>query len=379
MKAKSMLIGLLIVAHVAALVGFLFLADLTQLLMHGPRELHVTIFGWRQELIAIGVAAMVAALILNLWQRIYSAKAIIANTVVFSMVLFTGYFLVTSMFPTQLTSAQFVSTDKADQHVRRDDEVMVIELNGDARAYPHKWMRQPHVVEDTVGGEEVAMTFCALSHLGLAYSPYIAEEKVELKVFTQIQNNLVMFDAKSDEPIQQIWGSAESGRGAMKPYPTQVMSYKAFKSLYPQGKVFFNPEKGVRDKVVRMMLRTVTNWQHELDAPVFPTIDNPDPRLHPKEQVWGINLGGEQVAFTVDFLERNTVVNTTVGGNPIVVVYYPQYSTVAGFKRGSSTIAVGEIDAHGNTPAGKLERIPVASEVLWLIWANFYPETDLKA
>ena len=379
MKNKPLLIVLLVLAHAAVLTGFLFLADLTQLLMHGPREMYITIFAWRQGLIVLGVVSMLAALMLNYRQRIYSTKAIIANVAVFAMLLFNGFFLVASMFPTQLNSPKFIAIADADEHERRDDEVMVLEINGDARAYPHKWMGQPHVVEDTVGGEEVAMTFCSLSHLGLAYSPYVAEEKVELQVFTQIQNNLVMYDTKTDEPIQQIWGSAESGRGAMKPYPTQVMSYDAFKELYPQGRVFFNPEQGMRDTVVRMMLRTVTNRQHEFDAPVFPTIDNPDPRLPPKEQVWGISLGGEQVAYSMDFLASNPVVNTTVGGTPIAVVYYPEYGTVAGFKRGAKAVVPGEIDVHGNTPGGKLERISVASEVFWLIWANFYPQTDLNA
>ena len=387
-RNRYLIYGSLGVAYLTALLGFLFLADLTQWLVQAPRAVHLTVFYLREELMVIGIIAFAVALIANFKFAVLRWKGVLANSVAFGSLFVGGFLLVTYiMFQPQQSGAEFMSIAKAKKQLRRGDEVMVVEHGGDARAFPHKWMRQPHVVGDTIGGEEIVMTYCSLSHLGVAFSPYLGEEKAELKVFTQLQNNLIMFDTNTGQPIQQIYGTTEDGNEKLKEYPTQVMSFEAFADIYPQGKVLYNPGSGFRDTLTRMMLRTVINWQHELDGPVFPTIDVDEPgisRLHPKEMVWGVSLGEETVAFTFDHFERNNwIINTDIGGTPIVLVYYPEFETVGGFDRSLNGTSVNvadltSIDAHGNTTSGKLTRIPVASEIFWMIWYAFYPETELR-
>ncbi|MFQ5660632.1 MAG: DUF3179 domain-containing (seleno)protein [Gammaproteobacteria bacterium] len=386
--SEDLVIGLLAIAYLLAAIGFCFLADLTQWLVQAPRFVYMKIFHFREPLMILSLTAFLLALIANYWVGVLGWQGVTLNLVVFIPFFIGAFQLVNVMFPRQQSGAVFEPTTKVDPYIRRDDEVMVVELNGDARAFPNKWMRQPHIVGDTIGGEEIVMTYCSLSHLGLAYSPYINGKKAELKTFTQLQNNLVMFDSNTDEPIQQIYGKTEHGGQGMQEYPVQVMTYGAFKMLYPDGKVFYNPARKVKDTLVRMMLRTVINWQHELDVPVFPTIDLDDPglkQLHLKEKVWCVRIADEKVAYTLDYFEKNNwIINTQVGGQDIVLVYYPGYRTVSGFERSINgrTLTITEldnIDVNGNTPHGKLKRIPVASEVFWMIWYTFYPETRLNA
>jgi hypothetical protein len=132
---------------------------------------------------------------------------------------------------------------------------------------------------------------------------------------------------------------------------------------------------------------TVINWQHEMFGPVFPTIDVDAPginELHPKEQVWGVRMNGEEVAYTYDYFKANNwIINTKLGGKDIVLVYYPEYRTVGGFETrvGEDLVSVDtveDIDVYGNTDKGQLQRIPVISEVFWMIWHTFYPDTQLK-
>ncbi len=52
--------------------------------------------------------------------------------------------------------------------------------------------------------------------------------------------------------------------------------------------------------------------------PLFPTLNLNDDRLPAKEQIWGISLGGEQVAFSRNFLEQRPIHNTIVGGEPVI-------------------------------------------------------------
>ena len=378
----------LVVAYITVLLAFLFLADLTQFILHGPREVHIGIFQIRKVLMVVGVIAFIVAMAANYRYRIVGWKGVTAHSFAFVSLFIGGFLLVTYiMFKPQQTDAEFISIDEANKYIKYEDEVMVVDVKGDARAYPHLWMRQPHIVGETIGGEEVLMTYCSLSHSGLAYSPVLDGEKLELKVFTQLQNNLIMFDTKTDEPIQQITGTTEHSGKNLKEYPVQVMTYEAFRELYPQGKVFYNPPRGISDNVTRGMLMTVINWQHEMFGPVFPTIDVEAPginQLHPKEQVWGVKLNNESVAYTYDYFKANDwVIQDTLGGKDIVLIYYPQYRTVAGFERELngdliSIDSADQIDVYGKTEWGELRRIPVISEVFWMIWHTFYPDTSLK-
>ncbi|MBT7951377.1 MAG: DUF3179 domain-containing protein [Gammaproteobacteria bacterium] len=387
-QGRILFYGGLVLAYITVLLAFLFLADLTQFILHAPREVHIGIFKIRKVLMVIGIIGFLVAMAINFKYRLVGWKGVSIHAFVFVGLFVGGFWLVTYiMFIPQPTQAEFISIKDANKYINYEDEVMVIDVKGDARAYPHLWMRQPHIVGETIGGEEVLMTYCSLSHSGLAYSPVLDGERLDLKVFTQLQNNLIMYDTNTDEPIQQITGTTEHSGKNLKEYPVQVMSYEAFRDLYPQGKVFYNPPRGFRDDLTRGMLMTVINWQHEMFGPVFPTIDVEAEginQLHPKEEVWGVKLNGEQVAYTYDYFKANNwVVNDTLGGKQIILVYYLEHRTVAGFERevNGSLVSIdnaNQIDAYGKTEWGELKRIPVISEVFWMIWHTFYPETDLK-
>lgn len=380
--------GFLAIAYLATAIGFAFLNDISQMIVQAPRDQYITVFHWRHALIFVSLAAFLVALAINYRTGVLGWKGMSLNLVIFILFFIGAFLLVSIMFPTLKSGANFVSVKEANQYIKDEDKMWVVDLNGDVRAFPHKAVAQPHIVEDIIGGQEVVMTFCDLSHLGIAYSPYINGEKVDLETFTQLQNNLIFYDRKTGEPIQQIRGETEHTKQQMKALPTQVMSYASFKAIYPEGLVLSNPPKGMRDRIVRWMLFTVDGLQHDrARPPVFPTINLDDPglkRLPLKEMVWGVRIAGEQAAYTSDyFKQKNWIINTRLGGKDIVLVYYPEYQTVGGFDRDINGQVVtitdlNQIDIHGNTPYGKLNRIVVASEVFWMVWYTYYPGTGIN-
>ena len=54
---------------------------------------------------------------------------------------------------------KFESVEQADQWLTDRDPVQVVDINGDARAYPLQIMIWHEVVNDTVGGEPVVVTY----------------------------------------------------------------------------------------------------------------------------------------------------------------------------------------------------------------------------
>jgi len=388
MSAVKIFTGVcLLLAIVIAVIGFMVLADLTQFVVEVPRQVTMFVHGIRLELFWTGVLAMAVGYVLGRKNHLFSNRFLNWSLVAFLVMALSGYINPPYvMFPTQQHDARFITIEQLGKvpaiDIGDDDEVFVVDINGDARAFPLDWMAQPHVAGGTIGGEEVALTFCSLSHLGITVTPVLDDRKLDLRLMTQLQNNLVLYDARTNKPIQQIWARFEGERDRMREWPTRVMTFGAFRMLYPAGKVFFNPAYNPWDKLVRWMVYSVVGLQHTMDEPVFPTIHRFDTRLPNKTYVYGIRVGDTETAFTLDYLKRHgNIVNTQVGGKPLVLLNFEKYGFVDAFERtvNGKEITVTQIDPYGTTPQGQLQRAVMASEVFWFIWSTFYPDTGLQS
>jgi hypothetical protein len=314
------------------------------------------------------------------------------------------------MFRPQQNEGQalFVSVDEAPRYLQemlsksydKDqfdsiDEISMIVLETDqgARAYSDYYLLQPHVVDGgSIDGEEVIMTYCGLTNMGIAYSPVIEGQNLQLRVMTQLRNNLVMWDTNSGEPVQQFWGSLERDGEhgpSMRQWPTLRMPFGSFRQLYPDGKVFVNGirqqsdnflvrlwDKGVRDG---MMLYGVRTLQWQSDEPAFPTITEFDDRLPKKQLVYGINVGDDYVAYTKQFVqEQGGPLNVEIGGRQLVIYHDREYDSIAAFYNDSGE-RVNSVDLFGNSDQGGLSRVEtMKSSIFWFIWYDFYKNTDLN-
>ncbi len=369
---------LLAVADVIVLLAFLVLADLTQLFIQFPRRVTMIVWRYRKIAMIMAVICFSAGLYIALAHAALSGTVLALDAVAFIALFVGGYINVPYlMFRPQQRGAKYISVNEARKYLTPANRVMVVEVNGDARAFFHDWIARPHIAGDIIGGQEVVLTYCSLSHLGLAYSPQLDDKKLDLKVMLQLENNLVMFDEDSNQPIQQIRGTLENSGEKLKKYPTQVMPFGSFAKIYPKGRLFYNPPQGWWDRMVRTMVLDVTERQYTTDKPAFPTIRHVDDRLPPKEMVFGIVINGMARAYSRDFLKQNSFVTIPHDGQETALVYYPEFDSVAAFACPPGE-KVTEIDIYGNSPAGKLDRIPLDSEVLWMVWSNFHPATVLN-
>ncbi len=252
---KRVFYSALLLAQLSALIGFLVLGDVTQWIIQFPRFVTMQVFAHRVELIGAGIGGLSLAILLHYKTKTLSNRAMLLQVFLFLSV-FIGYFVSPYiLFQTQQHDARFISIPRAVDYLRADDDVFVLENKGDVRVFPLKWMTQPHVAADIIGGDEIAMTFCALSNLGIAYSPVLDNgRRLDFKVMLQLENNLVLFDEYTDEPFQQITGVGESTRKKLRQYPTQRMTWSAFNALYDRGKVYFNPPDSPLDSLARFIV-----------------------------------------------------------------------------------------------------------------------------
>jgi hypothetical protein len=289
----------------------------------------------------------------------------------------------------QKNSATYYSIEDAWAWVNPSSGVVVIEKDGVARAHPDNHLMRPHLAgnEEGLSGENVVMTYCALSNLGTGYVPEIEGEQVELEVVAQHGNNLILRDNRTGEPIQQIYGhrerDGENSQG-MRNWPTFRMSFRGFAKAYPEGTVFLNkPSKNLLlrlfDMAVDVGYVPGIIRQHNEAKPLMDNMTRYDDRMHNKTYIWGVNIGRDAVCYTDDFVINNGgVINSTIGGRDVVVAYDPIYESL-GVWYNDSGVSISEIDFFGKSDQGQLQRVETLKPgMFWHAWAEFFPQTDIN-
>ena len=74
------------------------------------------------------------------------------------------------------------------------------------------------------------------------------------------------------------------------------------------------------------------------------------------------------------------ICNIRVGNQYLALAYFPEYEAYMAFNRikNGEVINVTEIDEYGNTPEfGMLDRFYVYHGVLWAVWAQYYPGSEV--
>ncbi|MEW8073236.1 MAG: DUF3179 domain-containing (seleno)protein [Candidatus Thiodiazotropha sp.] len=397
-------------AQAGAFILFKDLADISQWLVQSSREFTMSVWYNRHVLAAVSVGLLVAALIIRGRHRAVCSVSLLSLLVfLFAFNFYSGMINPKLMFRAQQFEAKFVPVNEASDYLRQslkkarfskdgyvsvdDIEVLVLETDKGAYAYTDYYLLQPHVVKGgKIDGEEVIMTYCGLTNLGIAYSPVIGDQKLDLTVMTQLKNNLVLFDKNSGEAIQQLWGSMERNpdKGRMKEWPTIRMPFASYRRLYPQGKVFVNelpsisehPLLALWDRMVRHgMMHPAVSWQHDSpDTPTFPTIRYKDKRLPMKQMIYALNVEDDYVVYTKEFLSQlEGPLNVEIGNRMVVIDYNIEFDAVTAFFNDTQN-PVRQVDVFGRTASGlKLERVnTLKSNLFWFIFAEFYPHTDVN-
>lgn len=398
--ARPLFWGAMALALASAGLLFKDLADVSQWLIQSPRESTMWVWYHRYALTAVAIISFAIALwVLSRRPSLTSKKALAACVILFAFLLYSGMINPHIMMRDRMDNGVFVSVETARKYYSPDESVIVLDINGAARAHSDKQLLRPHVAGNgELGGENVVMTYCGLTNLGMAYTPEIDGKALQLAPMNQLENNLVMWDKVSGEPIQQLWGQKEAdinqgGSAKMREWPTFRMPFSKFAEAYPNGEVFLNdylvqdmkpsfwenPFLAIYDPIMEAIFDHAIVDQATNEDPTFPTIQHKDPRLPNKTLVWGLNVGTDYVAYTEDFVRQHEQpINTEVGGKNLVIAWDNEYQSL-GIYYNPHQEPVVEIDFFGNSNVGKLNRVEtVKAGAYWIIWANFFPETDIN-
>lgn len=217
---------------------------------------------------------------------------------------------------------KFVDVEAADAWLVDREPVIVVELNGIAKAYPLQILTWHEIVNDQLGDKPVTVTFCPLCNTALVFDREVNGTVYDFGTSGRLYNSaLVMYDRQTGSWWSQVMGKAIVGAltGTQLEFlPAAIVSWGDFKASNPDGQVLSRDTGYSRPYG--------TNPYARYDAPgnrPFLFNGEIDPRLEAMQRVVGVKFNSEARAYPFSVLAEKRVVADTVGSQDIVVFYYP--------------------------------------------------------
>lgn len=277
----------------------------------------------------------------------------------------------------------FEPVDEVGDRLLDGTPVFQIEIDGEAKAYPQTILVWHEIVNDTVGGLPLAVSYCPLTGTTIGYE----RGPVEFGVSGKLLNaNLVMYDRETDSRWPQVLGTAIRGdlEGAsLNGHPMAWTPWERFREAHPDGLVLTEDTGSVRD-YGRDPYGDYNpkRGYYQSDSFLFAPERESD-LLHPKAIVHGVRTTDGGFAVEAELLASERVVAGTAGSTPVVVVYDASLETGVTYANPDDVDVVADGDQYvvgGDTHAARdlpLERL-ASLDAMWFAWYAFYPESDVQ-
>ncbi len=256
---------------------------------------------------------------------------------------------------------KFVTVADADGWLAKQEPVIALEINGDARAYPLQVMIWHELVNDEVGGMPVTVSFCPLCNSVLIFDRKLDGVVYDFGVSGNLRNSdLIMWDRQTESWWQQLTGNAIIGQLAGKKLrilPSSIIAWSDFKAAHPQGKVL--------SKKTGYLRRYGDNpyvGYDRADTPPFLFDGKLDDRLQPKERVLAVTIGEVSAAFPFGVLRSERVVSYTLNGQEMVILFKPGARSALGAQSIADAADVGATGVFDPNLDGEKLRFRVEGE-----------------
>ncbi len=270
-----MAIIFLFLASLPAGIGALITGDFTQLVFKPSRDQVYFTLRHRSKLIAASALFWLAGLTFHIVSNPTTTLAIITSGVLALGLNLMGFIMPAYILFSGVRNPIWLSADEAEAVLAPDDRVIGIEINGDARALPIKWMHRPHIVSDTVGGEPITITYCLLSNSAMAVRSSRNGEHVNYITPLQWENNMLLYDPEEQTLIQQIGSKIlygpETGK-KLDQCPTRILPWSTWRKFHPTTKALKHPPVHLFDHLVRKITGNLLMMNRLQEAPIFPII-----------------------------------------------------------------------------------------------------------
>ncbi|PKM16756.1 MAG: hypothetical protein CVV12_01410 [Gammaproteobacteria bacterium HGW-Gammaproteobacteria-2] len=198
-----------------------------------------------------------------------------------------------------------------------DAPVIVVQLADAARAYPLEILVWHEIVNDTLSGVPIVVTFCPLCNAALVFDRRVAGETLDFGTTGWLRlSDLVMYDRLSESWWQQFTGEAVAGKmtGAqLTQVPAQIIGFGDFRAAWPAGEVLTRRTGHSR----RYGENPYVGYDSMRQNPLLP--EKNDRRLRPMERVLAAQIGKLQRVYPFTAIAKEGLIHDRIGDTPVVV------------------------------------------------------------
>jgi hypothetical protein len=225
-------------------------------------------------------------------------------------------------------SPAFASADAV--KVDSDDRVLAVKLGQEARAYPIRTMGYHHIVNDTVGGVPIAVTYCTLCHTGLVWSRVIDGKVLHFRLAGINNGNALLRDEETSSIWQQSTGEAIFGplKGRhLEMIRSDELSFALWRSEQPQGLVLkpdapYEAEYDPKD------------WESHI-AKTRTVVDTTSSGIGPHQLMLGVTVNGQSKAYPIETVLAAKMIQDRIEASPVVVLVGPDGASIRAFEVGT--------------------------------------------
>jgi hypothetical protein len=214
---------------------------------------------------------------------------------------------------------RFVSTRAARAWLKPKEPVIVLRVGREARAYPIQILMFHEIVNDTVGGVEIAVTFCPLCNASIVFDRRVGGRVLDFGTTGRLRySDLVMYDRQSESWWQQFTGKGIVGHYSgtvLRTIPSEIVAFEDFEIAHRERGRVLSRETGFP----RPYGRNPYAGYDRIDQHPFLFNAKLDPRLPPMERVLSVTVAGRHRLYPLTLLEKHPVANREVAGVPYVV------------------------------------------------------------
>lgn len=308
---------------------------------------------------------------------------------------------------------QFIDVAAADEWISDEEPVVVIDVNGDVRAYPVQVMIWHEIVNDVVGEVPVAITYCPLCNSAISYERTIEGQETTFGTSGRLfASALVMYDRATESLWTHFDGRAVVGvltGHRLEPVASPLLSWADFKNSHPDGLVLDRDETGFGRPYGN---NPYQGYDNPSSRP-FLFRGDVDERSAAMQRVVGVRDGDVARAWSLEAIsgEVAAATNTELGDTPLVILWSAGQSSAleapqiaAGRDVGSVGVFSPVVDGRtltfsvqdgsfvddqtgttwnitgravsGELADAQLERVPHL-DTFWFAWSTYAPGTDL--
>jgi hypothetical protein len=341
-------------------------------------DLAYFLYKWRWIFRGLFAALIFIGLFKSQWKRKWLLFFPLA--IVVAVIYMTNFVMAADAMFKQPKQLLLVSA--ASNKVDSNRLVLGVSINGEAKAYPIRFLGYHHHIQDTVGGKPIMVTYCTVCRTGRVFEPVVNGKKERFRLVGMDHFNAMLEDATTKSWWRQVTGEAITGKLKGQQLP-EVFSTQTSLADWLQ----LNPNSLIMQADTNFIKSYDSTFKFESGASKSKLTGTDSLSWKDKSWVIGVKAGKERKAYDWNQLKKAKLIQDKIGSTPVLIVLSKNEKSFFAFERpnensifnlnGDTLLSDSHkyrIDGKGIDTSFSLKPLP-ASQEFWHSWRTFNPGT----